>query len=325
MRLIDLVRSSERRLVVPLLGYPGARLTGSSLKQNEFNPGLHARTVARAAERFSPDAIFFMMDLSLEAGALGLPVRYPPFESPTVEEHPVTQVTDLALLNALDPMDDARIAAYVKTMELMSRSISIPKAGYITGPFTLAGLLMGASELAVATITDPELVHGTVRFCQNLCIRYARALADAGADMVAILEPTATFLSPRSFHEFCGTYVKELIASPGMADIMVLHICGDTTHLLREMCSTGAQGLSLDSPVDFPAAARVVDPEVVLIGNVDPVGVMVQQDPENVARAVRALLDSMAERDNFILSTGCDLPYETPHENIDAFMMEGRH
>ena len=102
------------------------------------------------------------------------------------------------------------------------------------------------------------------------------------------------------------------------------HICGDTSHILREMCATGACALSLDSPVDLPTAASHVDPEVILMGNIDPVSVMVQHSPREVARAARELLDSMARFGSFILSTGCDLPYETPHENIDAFMNEGR-
>ncbi len=324
LRLDALVKSSPRRLVAPLLGYPGARLTNSSLKQNEFNPAVHAATISRIVERFTPDVAFFMMDLSLEAGALGLPVRYPLFESPTVEEHPVRQAGDLERLRVVDPLEDARIRSYIRTMELMSRSISIPRAAYVTGPFTLAGLLMGASDIAMATITDPDLVHQTVHFCTDICIRYSRALTEAGADIIVILEPTATFLSPQAFAEFCGAYVREVIASPGTAGDAVLHICGDTSHILREMCATGACALSLDSPVDLRAAASRVDPEVILIGNIDPVGIMVQQSPQEVACATRRLLDSMAQCDSFILSTGCDLPYETPHENIDAFMSEGR-
>jgi len=62
----------------------------------------------------------------------------------------------------------------------------------------------------------------------------------------------------------------------------------------------------------------------VLIGNVDPVGVMLNGSADEVANAVRKLLDEMSDVENFMLSTGCDLPYETPHENIDAFMSEGR-
>jgi uroporphyrinogen decarboxylase len=324
LALIELVKSSGRRLVAPLLGYPGAQLTNSSLKQNEFNPVLHASTMEKIAARFAPDAVFFMMDLSLEAGALGLPVRYPLYESPSVEKHPVKEASDLDRLRVVDPLDDARLVAYIKTMELMKRSISVPCAAYVAGPFTLAGLLMGASDIAMATITDPKLVHQTVKFAQSICIRYSHALAETGADMIVVLEPTATFLSPRSFATFCGMYVREIIEAAGMAEMMILHICGDTKHLLREMCATGAHGLSLDAPIDLRAAADVVDPDVVLIGNVDPVGVMLNGDADQVADAVRKLLDSMSDVENFILSTGCDLPYETPHENIDAFMDEGR-
>ncbi len=324
MDLKSLVKSSKQKLVAPLLGYPGARLTHSSLKQNEFNPALHAATMSRIVERFAPDAAFFMMDLSLEAGALGLPVRYPLFESPTVEEHPVKQAEDLDRLRVVDPLEDARVRGYIKVMELMTQSVSIPRAAYVAGPFTLAGLLMGASDIAMGTITDPSLVHQVVQFCTDVCIRYSRALTEAGADIIVILEPTATFLSPQAFAEFCGAYVREVIASPGAADNAVLHICGDTSHILREMCATGACALSLDSPVNFPAAGNRVDREVILIGNIDPVGIMVQRSPQEVACAVRELLDSMARYDNFILSTGCDLPYETPDANIDAFMSEGR-
>ncbi|MEW6105547.1 MAG: uroporphyrinogen decarboxylase family protein [Bacillota bacterium] len=115
-RLIDLVRTAGRQLVVPLLGYPGAQLTCWSLKQNEFNPVLHCESICRLVDRFSPDAAFFMMDLSVEAGALGLPVRYRLYQSPTVEEHRVRSRYDLeafgvrravrALLDSMEPYEN---------------------------------------------------------------------------------------------------------------------------------------------------------------------------------------------------------------------------
>jgi uroporphyrinogen decarboxylase len=100
----------------------------------------------------------------------------------------------------------------------------------------------------------------------------------------------------------------------------VLHICGNTTHLIPGMARTGAQGASLDSPVDFAAAAQKIPPDLVLIGNVDPVGVMLEGNPEKVKDAAASLLKKMAGKRNFILSSGCDLPRDTPHENIDALI-----
>ena len=85
MRLIDWVREFDGPPVVPLAGYPGIQLTRSTIKQNIFNAELQARSIYKLMEQIRPDAAFVLMDLSVEAGALGLPVRFPISESATVE------------------------------------------------------------------------------------------------------------------------------------------------------------------------------------------------------------------------------------------------
>jgi uroporphyrinogen decarboxylase len=322
MRLIDLVQESPRRLVVPLMGYPGARLTNSTLKQNGFNSELHYRSIRALVERFEPDVAFFMMDLSIEAGAIGLPIRFPLNESASVESHPVQSVADLDAFRVLDPLRDARVRSYIETMQLMKENLKVLRGAYVIGPFTLAGLMMGAENIALATITDRELVTAVVEFSEDVITGYARALIQAGAEMIAILEPTATFLSPKSFKSFSGSYVGRIAS--GLDAMTILHICGNTTHLVPAMCETGVQGLSLDGPVDFPGIAKTVPPDVVLIGNVDPVKVMVNEGPKGVRKAVVGLMDAMAPYPNFVLSTGCDLPLETPLENIEAFVRTGK-
>lgn len=324
MRLIDAVRARKpHRLVMPLMGYPGAQLTRSTLKQNGFNSELHYRSIYKLVERFSPDAIFSMMDLSVEAGAVGLQIRYPLEESATVELHPVQQVSDLDDYKVLDPMYDARIRSYIDTTRLMAQGLKgVTKGAYVIGPFTLAGLMIGASQIAMATIDNPDLVFATLNYVEEVITRYAKELVNAGADLVAILEPTATFLSPKYFTRFSGNYVTRIARR--LDTMTVLHVCGDTTRLVPAMCQVEVQGLSLDSMVDFTKAAPRLPSEMVLIGNLDPVSVMVNESPEGVRQAVRTMLDDMAPYENFILSTGCDLPYETPLENIQAFMEEGR-
>lgn len=325
MRLIDAVRAKKpQRLVMPLMGYPGAQLTRSTLKQNGFNSELHYRSIYKLMERFSPDAVFYMMDLSVEAGAVGLQIRYPLEESASVEFHPVQHVADLDNYKVLDPMYDARIRSYLETMQLMAQGLgNVTKEAYVIGPFTLAGLMIGASQIAMATIDNPDLVFATLNYVEEVITRYAKELVNAGADLVAILEPTATFLSPKAFTRFSGNYVTRIARR--LDTTTVLHVCGDTTRLVPVIGQVEVQGLSLDAMVDFSKAALKIPADMVLIGNLDPVRVMVNESPEGVRKAVRKLLDSMAPFENFILSTGCDLPYETPLENIHAFMDEGRN
>jgi uroporphyrinogen decarboxylase len=129
-------------------------------------------------------------------------------------------------------------------------------------------------------------------------------------------------LSPKAFNTFAGEPVANIVRQLDVPT--VLHICGDSRHLIPSMCATGVGGLSLDSRVDLPAIAATISPDVVLIGNVDPVNVMGGTDPQRVAEAVRDLRAQMEPYPNFVLSTGCDLPLETPLTNIAVFMEEGR-
>lgn len=316
MRLIDFAVEQGRRKVVPLMGFPGVQITHFSIRQILFNAKAQAETSRALAERFKPDALFQVMDLSVEANALGLMVRYPLHESPTVEEHPVKSASDLEQFERIDILEDARVMAFLRAMQEMKQTIDIPIGGYIIGPFTLAGRLMGESEAAMAAIDDPALLEQVVEFAAERILRYGKALVSAGADMIAILEPTGVILSPTQFRQFSGKYIKKIL--DGLDTIGILHICGDSTHIIQAMCETGAQGLSLDSEVDLPKAMELLPPDVVMIGNLDPVACVVQLSAEQVREATRQLLESMSKYPNFILSTGCDLPPETPLENISA-------
>ena len=314
MRLIDMVRQSPRRLVIPLAGYPGVQLTRSTVKQNEFNAELQARSLYKLVEYTQPDAVLTMMDLSIEAGALGLPVRYPIAESATVEWHPVKHVDDLEQYKVIEPLYDGRVWVFVETVRMLREKLKMPVGVYVIGPFTLAGLMMGANDIALATVDSPDVVMATVNFCEHVVIDFAKALQAAGAEMICILDPTAVILSPASFRQFAGRSVENVVRH--LDTRTILHICGNTMHLLEEMCDTGVQGLSLDSAVSIPQAAQRVPGDVVLIGNVNPVTTMLQGDRLKVRRDTAALLDAMREHENFIMSTGCDLPAETPLENI---------
>lgn len=321
-KLVDIVRSHDHPMVIPLMGFPGTQLNGTTLKQNTFNWGTQFSTVFALQQRFHPDAMFFFMDLSVEASALGLPVRFPLDQSPSVEEHLVKTAKDLESFALVDILADGRVMVYVETMRLMARYIDGLNGAYVIGPLSLAGLLMGATEAAMATMTEPALLHQVLRFCSGVISRYARALERAGADMVVILEPSASFLSPRQFREFAGRYLQEIIGT--LTTVPILHICGQTTPLLEAMVETGAHGLSLDAMVSLPEAARRLPSDVVLIGNLDTIEVMNQSTPNQVYRAATDLITAMSPYPNFVLSTACDLPAETPLENIHAMMDAAR-
>jgi len=308
--------------VAPLIGYPGARLTETTLRQNLSDAETQTQSILAAHKRWPADIVLPMMDLSVEAGALGLSVRFPDDESPTVEEHPIRQASDLDRFRNIDILTNPRLQSFLRTLSNLSDLSDTALCAYVVGPFTLAGLLMGASEIAMATIRNRDLVHQVVAFAARVVEVYAVECIAAGAVGVIILEPTATLLSPAAFEEFSGQHVAGL--AERLAGISVLHVCGQTTALLDAMCDTGVDGLSLDAPVNFPGIIDHVPSSVIMIGNVDPVHVMGTDDTGEVQTEVERLRAGMAGHRNFILSTGCDLPLETPPENIDTFLITAR-
>jgi len=300
------------------MAFPGVQLSKYSVRQILFNSKAQVETSRALAERFKPDALFQVMDLSVEANALGLQVRFPLNESPSVEDHPVKSPDDLEQFSRIDILKDGRIMAFLEAMREMKETIDMPIGGYVIGPFTLAGRMMGESEAAMAAIDDPSGLEQIVEFATERILRYGKALVSAGADMIAILEPTGVILSPDQFRQFSGKYVKRIL--DGLDTMGILHICGDSNHIIPYMCETGAQGLSLDSDVDLPKAIELLPEDVVMIGNLDPVACVAQSTAEEVREASLQLLESMSKYPNFIFSTGCDLPPETPLENIKAMI-----
>jgi len=93
------------------------------------------------------------------------------------------------------------------------------------------------------------------------------------------------------------------------------------------MSESGVDAVSLDSPtagVDLPAVAKSLATQAVIVGNINPTGTLLNGRPAQVEAETTELMKQMDFYPNFVLSTGCDMPQETPLENIHAFMRAGR-
>jgi uroporphyrinogen decarboxylase len=319
----------RRRLVAPLMGFPGVEMIGSTIKVAQQNFGEHYKAVRRLVDDFQPDLIFPLMDLAVEANALGRYTVFPTDESATVPKAPF-HMDDLERIEGINITFDGRLMGYVETLRLMS--VSLPagmlKGAYVVGPFTLAGLMMGADDTVMATMLDTDGLHRLCHFTTERIQEYIQLLLAAGADVVCILEPTAVMLSPAQFSEFSAIYIRHIVTSFKYSGAnFVYHTCGNTMHLVEKMAASGVHGVSLDSHdmgVDLPAVTARISEDVAVIGNISPATTMRFGTPEDVRGEVAILLRQMASHPNFVLSTGCDLPQETPVANIRAFMEAGR-
>ena len=328
-RKLTSAQNDGRRLVVPLVGFPGLNMTGCTIKLAQQNYGEHFCVIRAIAEAFEPDVIFPLMDLAVEANALGRFTVFPQTESATVPKAAFS-MDELDRASQINIALDTRLMGYVETMKLMCIGLpdSILKGAYVTGPYSLAALLMGADEAAMATLLNREDLHTLCQFTTERIQQYVRLLIAAGAQVLCILEPSAVMLGPDQFDAFSAGYIRHIIESckyTGVATIY--HTCGNTMSLVGKMAEAGVDAVSLDSPeagVNLPKVARTLPSNVVIMGNVNPTGRLLNGRPKDVEEEVSALMKEMIPHPNFVLSTGCDLPQEAPLENIHAFMRAGR-
>ena len=95
-----------------------------------------------------------------------------------------------------------------------------------------------------------------------------------------------------------------------------LHICGNTSKILAGIGRLGCEIVDLDYFVPVADARRAMGPDQVLLGNLDPVRVLRDGTPESITAAIAECHRQAGPR--YIVGAGCEIPRDTPPENVLA-------
>lgn len=312
--------SSPVKKAMPILSFPGVQLTGHTVDMLVRDGNLQAECMRAVAERFDTGVVFSLMDLSVEAEAFGSPVHYSPDEVPTVTAAIIHDESEADALQ-IPEIGAGRTGACIKGIRIAAEMMTDrPVLAGMIGPFSLAGRILDMTEIMILCYEDPELVETVLEKVSEFLINYALAFKEAGANGIAIAEPAAGLLSPGLIAEFSTPYVKRICEAVADDTFMVLyHNCGSIVPLLNNISGIQADGYSIGNAVDMKAALEALPANRLVIGNIDPAGVLRNGTPEQVREKTRALLECCSSYPNFVISSGCDIPPMTPLENLDAF------
>ncbi len=286
-----------------------------------------AECVVRYFERYRPDAVVVSADTWVTAEAMGAPVRFADDAPPSGHDPIVSTAADLESLPAPDPAGRVRqpmmLEALARVREAVGGEAAIIGC-FDQSPFTLAGQLAGMGNLMMMLTLDPPLARALIELCVEHAAAYGIAMAEAGADMLTTGDSAAVLIGPARYEQWALPAERAVFARIRARSSvpLSLHICGQSTPLLGLMAQSGADVLELDHAVDLGAACRAVPESLTIMGNIDPVGVILEGDPAGVAAAAAKALSIMeaAGRSRFILGTGCTLAPATPAANVQALL-----
>lgn len=275
----------------------------------------------RVAEDFEFDYVNTMSDPACEAADCGASVRFFPNQPAALDEHNslLADKTKLLNLKAPDPTSARRMQNRLQAISLFKEKVGNEKLveGWIEGPCAEGADLRGINTLMLDFYDDPGFVHDLFEFVLEMEIKFAKEQKAAGADQIGIGDAAASLVGPEIYEEFIWPYEKRMVDGVQSLGMKArLHICGDTRPLLEGMGKLGCDIVDLDFISPMEMGRKKMGPKQVLLGNIDPVRVLRNGNPESVYEAI-----AECHRDSgnpYIVGAGCEVVRDTPPENVKA-------
>lgn len=308
---------------VPFAGVHAGKLRGYSAIEVLKDGGKLVDALLAVNQVYNPDGQPVVFDLQVEAEILGCDLVWAQNGPPTVASHPLEARMEVP--KHLPETGVGRLPGILSAMREMKHQVGDTTAlyGLVCGPMTLASHLRG-TEIFMDMYDNPDFLYSLLSYSCDVALRMAELYQAAGMDVIAVVDPLVSQVSPRHFKNFLmGPYreIFEVIRQAGVYSSFF--VCGDATKNIEVMCQTAPDSISIDENIDLPGAKKITDRfNVTIGGNIPLTTRMLLGTQQDNMKFVVDLLDKLSDPamelkpGNFILAPGCDMPYDVPVENV---------
>lgn len=324
MKGYELIKSAfqlqtvERIPWVPFVGVHAGRLIGVNATEYLRSKDHIVDGISKAISLYKPDGIPVAFDLQIEAEVLGCKLHWAEDNPPSVISHPLQEGVRIEDLNIPCSCKGRIPVVMDATAELRNRYPDIALYGLITGPFTLALHLMG-TDIFMKMFEKPDEVHNLMKFCTGMAKFMSGNYIESGCDVIAMVDPMVSQIDPLSFETFVSPYATEIFNFiRENQSLSSFFVCGNAQQNIELMCQCKPDNISIDEniPLDYVRDIALAN-QVSFGGNMKLTVVLLMGTKEESQREALECMDTGGKR-GFILAPGCDLPMDTPVENLKA-------
>jgi uroporphyrinogen decarboxylase len=310
---------------VPFAGVHAGQLKGYNAQEVLTDGSKLLESLLEVNRLYDPDGQPVVFDLQIEAEILGCDLLWADKAPPSVASHPLGSTLDLP--DKLPSPSDGRLPLVLETMRAMKAAVGDNTAlyGLVTGPFTLASHLRG-TEIFMDMFDHVEYLDGLLAYCARVAETVSRMYVDAGMDVIAVVDPLVSQISPRHFRKHLTSVYTDLFkAIKDMHVYTSFFVCGDATKNIEAMCETHPDSIAIDENIDLITAKEITDRfDIVIEGNIPLTSHMLlgnqQDNMQYVLNLIHAITPHGHVPHNLIISPGCDMPYDIPVENVVGTM-----
>lgn len=302
----------------PIFMHFAARFFGSTYREFASDYRVLVESNVRCLEFFDYDAIMLLSDPYRETSAFGAKVTFPEDGVPQCRDTVVTTIDDVRNLKNPDlyraERTRGRIDACRYSRELLGDAT--PIIGWVEGPLAEACDLAGVNDTLLKIALEPDFVRALMDTCLITAKDFARAQVENGATIIGVGDAICSQIAPDMYREMIVPLHIELFDYiHSLGALVKLHICGNITHLLKELPHEFLDIVDIDWMVDMEEAYDALGRDTIVCGNLDPVSVIQDLPGDTVFERSKDLVQRMQGK-KFILSGGCEITVNTPVENI---------
>ncbi|MFD3157819.1 uroporphyrinogen decarboxylase family protein [Haloimpatiens sp. FM7330] len=252
--------------------------------------------------------------MTVEAEPLGVELDFgSKIVEPRVTEYNKNQLEYIMKNYKVNPLKDKRMPAVIEAVKRLKND-DIPVTGSITGAISTATSVVDPLGLIKMFRKSPKEAYEFIDYVNDYTIEYAVELVKAGADVIAVADPTATgeILGKRNFDKFASPMYKKLIKEMHKFNVpVIIHICGNTKNIIESLNEIGADAVSFDSIVNMRLAKSKLKTR--LMGNINT-QLLHTGTKKKIISITKNCIDSGVD----IVSPACGLSMATPIENLKA-------
>jgi len=310
-----------------ILGPFRARVLGCSPREYFQEGRKLAQSTLLGHEMFQHDSVDVTWDIFLEAEAAGGELEFPEDGVPRVRRPVLSRKTALSALQLPRPESSGRYPLFLEACRTVVSSLrGVALSGTVTGPWTIAAGLRGTQELIYDTVDDPAFVGELLKFTTEVTRVLGAGLLETGlsltlgeaASSCSLISPSVYRRFIKPCHQQIVQFCRERKASLSM------HICGYIDPLMGDLLDLGIVALSLDSPSSLKKMVEISQKRIALVGNV-ATSLFVSGTREEIENSVKQCIRTAAPGGAFILSSGCELPYNATVERARFFVEAARN
>ena len=303
---------------VPFIGIHGGNLIGVTSEKYLKSSDYIVSGIDKAVDLYNPDGIPVTFDLQIEAEALGCNMAWSDQNPPAVISHPLAGEKTLNDLKIPGP-DDGRIGLVLEAAKhIREKHPDLSLYGLVTGPFTLALHLLG-TDIFMKMFEDESAIKELMNFTMEVGKAMSGYFLNAGCDVIAVVDPMTSQIGPDQFRQFITAPVANIFAfikkNNGLSSFFV---CGYAQQNIEAMCECKPDNISIDENIPLDWVKDIcLDRKISFGGNLKLTVVLLMGSPEDCQKHALECME-LGGTKGYILAPGCDLPLNTPVENLKA-------